>query len=210
LKNKKIPKNRDIYFSYWISLWLINYIYSNGPFISYSQLKDGWKKKYLFFKASSYTYEFHWTYKWYIKRILWVFLYQYVDCFTHMSSKKKKISKSHLLDLKESTWVLPITKKCIMLESNWVSWWWKTELKKLTLVIRYLMKPSLDLRSHSRRKTSNIWSFFWLFVKFDKCWLIVYFIIVLWFIVLRLLDEMASQIEWAAWIEPLLSLRINR
>jgi hypothetical protein len=28
------------------------------------------------------------------------------------------------------------------------------------LVVRYLMKPSLELRSHSKRKISNIWSFF--------------------------------------------------
>ncbi|KAI5311894.1 hypothetical protein L3X38_041067 [Prunus dulcis] len=34
--------------------------------------------------------------------------------------KGKKISKSCFLDPKESTWVLPITKKCIMPESNWV------------------------------------------------------------------------------------------
>lgn len=26
-------------------------------------------------------YEFHWTLKWYIERILWVFQYQLVDCF---------------------------------------------------------------------------------------------------------------------------------
>uniref|UniRef100_A0AAU6NBK6 Protein Ycf2 n=1 Tax=Potentilla patellifera TaxID=3121475 RepID=A0AAU6NBK6_9ROSA len=35
--------------------------------------------------------------------------------------KGKKISESCFLDPKESTWVLPITKKCIMPESNWGS-----------------------------------------------------------------------------------------
>lgn len=37
--------------------------------------------------------------------------------------KGKKISESCFLDPKESTWVLPITKKCIMPESNWGSRW---------------------------------------------------------------------------------------
>ncbi|KAM3358399.1 hypothetical protein P3S68_021330 [Capsicum galapagoense] len=39
--------------------------------------------------------------------------------------KGKKISESCFLNLKESTWVLPITKKCSMPESNWGSHWWR-------------------------------------------------------------------------------------
>nr|YP_010015736.1 hypothetical protein RF2 [Rhipsalis baccifera]YP_010015745.1 hypothetical protein RF2 [Rhipsalis baccifera]QOI72720.1 hypothetical protein RF2 [Rhipsalis baccifera]QOI72729.1 hypothetical protein RF2 [Rhipsalis baccifera] len=39
--------------------------------------------------------------------------------------KGKKISESCFLDPKESTWFLPITKKCIMPESNWGSRWWR-------------------------------------------------------------------------------------
>jgi hypothetical protein len=37
--------------------------------------------------------------------------------------KGKKISESCFLDPKASTWFLPITKKCIMPESNWGSRW---------------------------------------------------------------------------------------
>nr|YP_010423685.1 hypothetical protein RF2 [Laportea decumana]YP_010423702.1 hypothetical protein RF2 [Laportea decumana]USG97159.1 hypothetical protein RF2 [Laportea decumana]USG97176.1 hypothetical protein RF2 [Laportea decumana] len=44
--------------------------------------------------------------------------------------KGKKISESCFLDPKESTWVLPITKKCIMPESNWGSRWWRNWLGK--------------------------------------------------------------------------------
>ncbi|KAL5798378.1 hypothetical protein ACOSQ2_003198 [Xanthoceras sorbifolium] len=44
--------------------------------------------------------------------------------------KGKKISESFFLDPKESTWVLPITKKCIMPESNWGSRWWRNWLGK--------------------------------------------------------------------------------
>ncbi|MFQ6668716.1 hypothetical protein Gotur_034263 [Gossypium turneri] len=36
--------------------------------------------------------------------------------------KGKNIYERCFLDLKESTWVLPITKKCIMPESNQGSW----------------------------------------------------------------------------------------
>ncbi|KAL3613309.1 Protein Ycf2 [Castilleja foliolosa] len=39
--------------------------------------------------------------------------------------KGKKISESCFLNPKESTWVLPITKKCSMPESNWGSRWWR-------------------------------------------------------------------------------------
>jgi len=39
--------------------------------------------------------------------------------------KGKKISESCFLDPKESTWFLPITKKCIMPESNWGSRGWR-------------------------------------------------------------------------------------
>ena len=44
--------------------------------------------------------------------------------------KGKKISESCFLDPKESTWVLPINKKCIMPESNWGSRWWRNWLGK--------------------------------------------------------------------------------
>nr|YP_010901220.1 Ycf2 protein [Crassula columella]YP_010901237.1 Ycf2 protein [Crassula columella]WIL06800.1 Ycf2 protein [Crassula columella]WIL06815.1 Ycf2 protein [Crassula columella] len=44
--------------------------------------------------------------------------------------KGKKISESFLLDPKESTWVLPITKKCIMPESNWGWRWWRNWIGK--------------------------------------------------------------------------------
>ena len=44
--------------------------------------------------------------------------------------KGKKISESFFLDPKESTWVLPINKKCIMPESNWGSRWWRNWLGK--------------------------------------------------------------------------------
>nr|YP_010484390.1 Ycf2 [Tamarix laxa]YP_010484406.1 Ycf2 [Tamarix laxa]UVW79610.1 Ycf2 [Tamarix laxa]UVW79611.1 Ycf2 [Tamarix laxa] len=39
--------------------------------------------------------------------------------------KGKRISESFFLDPKERTWVLPITQKCIMPESNWGSRWWR-------------------------------------------------------------------------------------
>nr|YP_011009761.1 hypothetical chloroplast RF21 [Sieruela rutidosperma]YP_011009778.1 hypothetical chloroplast RF21 [Sieruela rutidosperma]WPW43020.1 hypothetical chloroplast RF21 [Sieruela rutidosperma]WPW43038.1 hypothetical chloroplast RF21 [Sieruela rutidosperma] len=44
--------------------------------------------------------------------------------------KGKKISESCFRDPKESTWVLPITKKCIMPESNWSSRWWRNWIGK--------------------------------------------------------------------------------
>nr|YP_009765208.1 hypothetical protein RF2 [Brownea grandiceps]YP_009765225.1 hypothetical protein RF2 [Brownea grandiceps]QIS95485.1 hypothetical protein RF2 [Brownea grandiceps]QIS95502.1 hypothetical protein RF2 [Brownea grandiceps] len=44
--------------------------------------------------------------------------------------KGKKIPESSFLDPKESTWVLPITKKCIMPESNWGSRWWRNWIGK--------------------------------------------------------------------------------
>nr|YP_009751155.1 hypothetical protein RF2 [Pyrularia edulis]YP_009751166.1 hypothetical protein RF2 [Pyrularia edulis]QIJ98534.1 hypothetical protein RF2 [Pyrularia edulis]QIJ98535.1 hypothetical protein RF2 [Pyrularia edulis] len=44
--------------------------------------------------------------------------------------KGKNISESSFLDPKESTWVLPITKKCIMPESNWGSRWWRNWIGK--------------------------------------------------------------------------------
>nr|USO20618.1 hypothetical protein RF2 [Rhodiola himalensis]USO20619.1 hypothetical protein RF2 [Rhodiola himalensis] len=44
--------------------------------------------------------------------------------------KGKKISESCFLDAKESTWVLPITKKCIMTESNWGWRWWRNWIGK--------------------------------------------------------------------------------
>nr|QXV93522.1 hypothetical protein RF2 [Rubroshorea leprosula]QXV93523.1 hypothetical protein RF2 [Rubroshorea leprosula] len=44
--------------------------------------------------------------------------------------KGKKISESCFLDPEESTWVLPITKKCIMPESNWGSRWWRNWIGK--------------------------------------------------------------------------------
>ncbi|KAF1876824.1 hypothetical protein Lal_00035388 [Lupinus albus] len=44
--------------------------------------------------------------------------------------KGKKISESSFLDPKESIRVLPITKKCIMPESNWGSRWWRNWIVK--------------------------------------------------------------------------------
>nr|AUD56529.1 Ycf2 [Cabomba caroliniana] len=44
--------------------------------------------------------------------------------------KVKKISESCFMDPKESTWVLPITQKCIMPESNWGSRWWRNWIVK--------------------------------------------------------------------------------
>ena len=44
-------------------------------------------KKSLFERASSYTYEFRWTQKWHIGKILFVFQY---DCFPPLPSKRKK------------------------------------------------------------------------------------------------------------------------
>ena len=44
--------------------------------------------------------------------------------------KGKKISESCFMDPKESTWVLPITQKCIMPESNWGSRWWRNWIGK--------------------------------------------------------------------------------
>ncbi|PHU07329.1 Protein Ycf2 [Capsicum chinense] len=44
--------------------------------------------------------------------------------------KGKKISESCFLNSKESTWVLPITKKCSMPESNWGSRWWRNWIRK--------------------------------------------------------------------------------
>nr|YP_010334742.1 Ycf2 protein [Dasispermum suffruticosum]UNH91658.1 Ycf2 protein [Dasispermum suffruticosum] len=45
--------------------------------------------------------------------------------------KGKKIFESCFLNPKESTWVLPITKKCSMPESNWGSrWWWRNWIVK--------------------------------------------------------------------------------
>ncbi|RZC72701.1 hypothetical protein C5167_048185 [Papaver somniferum] len=44
--------------------------------------------------------------------------------------KGKKISESCFMDPKEITWVLPITKKCIMPDSNWGSRWWRNRIGK--------------------------------------------------------------------------------
>uniref|UniRef100_UPI0031F4186F hypothetical chloroplast RF21 n=1 Tax=Platylobium parviflorum TaxID=3041830 RepID=UPI0031F4186F len=44
--------------------------------------------------------------------------------------KEKKISERSFLDPKESTRILPITKKCIMPESNWGSRWWRNWIGK--------------------------------------------------------------------------------
>nr|YP_010575694.1 Ycf2 protein [Xylanche himalaica]YP_010575702.1 Ycf2 protein [Xylanche himalaica]UZN42927.1 Ycf2 protein [Xylanche himalaica]UZN42935.1 Ycf2 protein [Xylanche himalaica] len=44
--------------------------------------------------------------------------------------KGKNISGSCFLNPKESTWVLPITKKCSMPESNWGSRWWRNWIGK--------------------------------------------------------------------------------
>ncbi|KAL9152293.1 hypothetical protein ABFS82_11G112600 [Erythranthe guttata] len=44
--------------------------------------------------------------------------------------KGKKISKTCFLNPKENTWVLPITKKCSILESKWGSRWWRNWIGK--------------------------------------------------------------------------------
>nr|YP_009946174.1 hypothetical chloroplast RF21 [Chamaedorea elegans]YP_009946191.1 hypothetical chloroplast RF21 [Chamaedorea elegans]QOE56987.1 hypothetical chloroplast RF21 [Chamaedorea elegans]QOE57005.1 hypothetical chloroplast RF21 [Chamaedorea elegans] len=44
--------------------------------------------------------------------------------------KGKKISESCFMDPQESTWVLPIKKKCIMPESNRSSRWWRNRIGK--------------------------------------------------------------------------------
>nr|YP_009729300.1 hypothetical chloroplast RF21 [Allium mairei]YP_009729318.1 hypothetical chloroplast RF21 [Allium mairei]QHQ72975.1 hypothetical chloroplast RF21 [Allium mairei]QHQ72993.1 hypothetical chloroplast RF21 [Allium mairei] len=44
--------------------------------------------------------------------------------------KEKKISESCFMDPQESTWVLPINKKCIMPESNRGSQWWRNQIGK--------------------------------------------------------------------------------
>ncbi|KAF3642901.1 hypothetical protein FXO38_20860 [Capsicum annuum] len=44
--------------------------------------------------------------------------------------KGKKISESCFLNPKESTWVLPITKKCSIPKSNWGSRWWRNWIRK--------------------------------------------------------------------------------
>nr|UDZ61538.1 hypothetical protein RF2 [Hydrocleys nymphoides]UDZ61539.1 hypothetical protein RF2 [Hydrocleys nymphoides] len=43
---------------------------------------------------------------------------------------RKKISESCFMDPQESTWVLPINKKCIMPESNRGSRWWRNQIGK--------------------------------------------------------------------------------
>nr|YP_010375038.1 hypothetical protein RF2 [Pontederia hastata]YP_010375056.1 hypothetical protein RF2 [Pontederia hastata]QXU58559.1 hypothetical protein RF2 [Pontederia hastata]QXU58579.1 hypothetical protein RF2 [Pontederia hastata]QXU58645.1 hypothetical protein RF2 [Pontederia hastata]QXU58665.1 hypothetical protein RF2 [Pontederia hastata] len=45
--------------------------------------------------------------------------------------KGKKISESCFMDPQESTWVLPINKKCIMPESNRSSRWWRNRIGKM-------------------------------------------------------------------------------
>nr|YP_009895533.1 Ycf2 [Diptychocarpus strictus]YP_009895552.1 Ycf2 [Diptychocarpus strictus]QKK41993.1 Ycf2 [Diptychocarpus strictus]QKK42012.1 Ycf2 [Diptychocarpus strictus] len=45
-------------------------------------------------------------------------------------TKGKKISESCFRDPKESTWVLPITQKFLMPESNWSSRWWRNWIGK--------------------------------------------------------------------------------
>nr|YP_010447768.1 hypothetical chloroplast RF21 [Corydalis yanhusuo]YP_010447797.1 hypothetical chloroplast RF21 [Corydalis yanhusuo]USR67281.1 hypothetical chloroplast RF21 [Corydalis yanhusuo]USR67311.1 hypothetical chloroplast RF21 [Corydalis yanhusuo]DBA09923.1 TPA_asm: Ycf2 protein [Corydalis yanhusuo] len=44
--------------------------------------------------------------------------------------KGKKISEGGFMDPKGSPWVLPITQKCIMPESNWGSRWWRNWIGK--------------------------------------------------------------------------------
>ncbi|KAG9438622.1 hypothetical protein H6P81_021427 [Aristolochia fimbriata] len=48
----------------------------------------------------------------------------------NLGMEGKKIPESCFMDSKESTWVLPITKKCIMPESNWGSRWWRNRIGK--------------------------------------------------------------------------------
>ncbi|KAK8554276.1 hypothetical protein V6N12_031242 [Hibiscus sabdariffa] len=68
--------------------------------------------------------------------------------------KGKKISESCFLDPKESTWVFPITKKCIMPESNRGSQWWRNWIgkKRDSSLIRsakpYLATPGATVHGH--------------------------------------------------------------
>ncbi|MFS8008641.1 hypothetical protein Hanom_Chr14g01275171 [Helianthus anomalus] len=48
----------------------------------------------------------------------------------YLPKGKKKIYESSFLNLKESTWVLPITKMCSMPESNWGSRRWRDWIGK--------------------------------------------------------------------------------
>ncbi|KAG5606024.1 hypothetical protein H5410_027516 [Solanum commersonii] len=66
--------------------------------------------------------------------------------------KGKKISESCFLNPKESTWVLPITKKCSMPESNWGSRWWRNWIgKKRDSSCKISNETVLELRSYSKK-----------------------------------------------------------
>uniref|UniRef100_A0A1Y3BWY3 Ycf2 N-terminal domain-containing protein n=1 Tax=Helianthus annuus TaxID=4232 RepID=A0A1Y3BWY3_HELAN len=73
--------------------------------------------------------------------------------------KGKKIYESSFLNPKESTWVLPITKKCSMPESNWGSRWWRDWIgKKSDSSCKISNETVAGMRYYSKRKISNIWS----------------------------------------------------
>lgn len=75
--------------------------------------------------------------------------------------KGKKISESYFLDPKESTRVLPITKKYIMPESNWGSRWWRNWIgKKSDSSCKISNETIAGIEISSKRKISNIWSSF--------------------------------------------------
>nr|YP_009569492.1 hypothetical protein RF2 [Physena madagascariensis]QBC68873.1 hypothetical protein RF2 [Physena madagascariensis] len=59
--------------------------------------------------------------------------------------KGKKISESSFLDSKESTWVLPITRKCIMPESNWGSRWWRNWMRDSSCKISNETVASIEI-----------------------------------------------------------------
>ena len=80
-------------------------------------------KRSLFDRVSSYTYEFH------LKSFGSSNINRLIVSLLYLL-KGKKISKSYFLDPKESTRVLPITKKCIMPESNWSLQWWRNWIGK--------------------------------------------------------------------------------
>ncbi|KAH0849811.1 hypothetical protein HID58_096066 [Brassica napus] len=76
-------------------------------------------------------------------------------------TKGKKISESCFRDPKESTRVLPITKKCIMPESNWSSRWWRNWIgKKRDFCCKISNETVAGIDISFKEKISNIWSFF--------------------------------------------------
>ncbi|KAI3832215.1 hypothetical protein MKW92_006399 [Papaver armeniacum] len=64
------------------------------------------------------------------RRIFWSYNINRLIVSLLYLPKGKKISESCFMDPKESTWVLPITKKCITPDSNRGSRWWRNQDRK--------------------------------------------------------------------------------